>query len=67
MTVKSVDGFIVYGSVPNALCAFDDELGGQRNLQHGDKVKFSANLTPSDNDKKFGFFKRPTKAELVKA
>lgn len=39
----------------------------QRSLDKGDRVKFVAKLTPSDRDEKFGFYKRPTKAELLSA
>jgi hypothetical protein len=35
------------------------------NFEKGDKVVFTATVTPSSDDPKFGFFKRPTKARLV--
>lgn len=31
----------------------------------GQRVAFTATVTPSEDDSKFGFFKRPTKAEVV--
>jgi len=34
-------------------------------LKRGDKVRFIARLKPSDDDPKFGFFSRPTKAEVL--
>jgi hypothetical protein len=50
MTVKSEDGFLVWGTCPSALY---DKV-------RGDTVKFVATVTPSDTDSKFGFFKRPS-------
>lgn len=52
MLVKDDHGYKVWGSVPASL----------EQPQRGDRVTFFANLTPSDDDPKFGFFKRPTKA-----
>lgn len=43
------------------------EYETQRGLERGDKVEFYATLTPSDDDPKFGFFKRPAKARLLNA
>ena len=54
MTVKDARGFKVWGTVPTALT----------DAQVGDKVQFNAEVTPSDKDECFGFFKRPTKALL---
>jgi len=54
MTVKDAKGFKVWGTVPTALA--DAEVG--------DKVEFNAEVTRSDKDECFGFFKRPTKALL---
>jgi hypothetical protein len=64
MTVKSDEGWVCYGSVPSCLHLFQDGEA-QRGLKHGDLVKFSATLTPSDRDNKFGFFKRPTNAVRI--
>ena len=44
--VKTVEGFKVYGS----------RFGG---VEKGQEVDFTATITPSDRDTKFGFFKRP--------
>ena len=63
MTVKSVDGYVVWGSAPKSLWWNEDEA---KRLKVGDQVKFSATLEKSENDSKFGFFKRPSKAEITK-
>jgi hypothetical protein len=52
MTVKAADGWCVWGS------AFCD-------VKKGDKVRFWASVTVSEKDPKFGFFKRPTKGEVL--
>ena len=51
--VQADEGFKVYGS------RFD-------NVEKGDRVDFTATITVSDNDKKFGFFKRPRPGIPVK-
>lgn len=56
MTVKDDRGFKVWGSVPRAVSA-----------QKGARVTFSATVEKSDRDETFGFFKRPTNAELLEA
>lgn len=53
--IKTVEGWKVWGTLPAAI---DD-------VERGTKVQFDAKVTPSDDDPKFGFFKRPTKAALV--
>ena len=64
MLVRADDGWKVWGTVPSILEIFTDgEI--QRGLQHGDRVRFKAQVTPSDTDTKFGFFKRPTQAEVI--
>lgn len=55
MTVKTTAGWLAWGSVPAAL--YD--------VQKGVRVEFNAQITPSQKDSKFGFFKRPTKAKKV--
>ncbi len=47
-------GFKVFGTVPSNI-----------EIDKGTKVKFTANIKPSDDDAKFGFFSRPHKAEIV--
>lgn len=56
MVVKADQGFRVYGTAPDALLGA--ELKGAR-------VAFTATVEPSQDDPKFGFFKRPTKAERL--
>ena len=58
MLVQHADGWKLWGTVPSNL--FCD-------LKRGDEVEFSAKVTVSDNDPKFGFFSRPTKARLIEA
>jgi hypothetical protein len=55
MTVRDDRGFMVWGTVPAAI---DD-------VARGDHVKFVANITKSDRDDTFGFFKRPRKAVIA--
>jgi hypothetical protein len=51
MTVRDDRGFRVWGTQPRALFS----------AQEGDRVTFTATLSPSERDSTFGFFKRPTK------
>ena len=53
MTVLDDRGFKVWGSIPSGI-----------NPNVGDRVRFTATVEASD-DKFFGFFKRPVKAEVV--
>lgn len=53
-TVKSDEGFLVWGTVPSSV-----------SVERGDRVRFTAQVSPSDDDPKFGFYKRPTKAEVI--
>jgi hypothetical protein len=59
MLVRDDRGFKVWGTAPQAL--FDAEF------ESGDRVKFEALIAASDDDPAFGFFNRPTKAELLEA
>jgi hypothetical protein len=52
--VKHDDGWRVYGSEPSSVSA-----------NVGDRIRFDAMITVADDDPKFGFFKRPNKAEVV--
>lgn len=72
MTVKTDAGYLVWGSVPSALCSIpttisegEDSWETYKDVERGDRVRFTGTVTPSDTDKKFGFFKRPSKAELL--
>lgn len=61
ITVKSDEGFLVWGTAPSTILrdvGFDGELKGSR-------VRFTATVEPSEDDPSFGFYKRPTKAQLV--
>lgn len=49
MLVKADEGFKVWGSIPSGAT-----------WGKGDRVDFTATVTPKDGDPKFGFFKRPT-------
>lgn len=53
--VRDDRGFKVWGSLPYAISA----------AEIGDRLTFAAAVTPADEDPKFGFFKRPTKAQLL--
>ena len=55
MLVADDRGFRVWGSVPRSLAS----------VKRGDRVSFSAEVTPSDKDDKFGFYSRPTQARVV--
>lgn len=72
MVVKDDRGFKLYGTVPQAIIDAGAEsticLGEERwdyeDLK-GQRVTFSATVQASDDDDKFGFFKRPTMAALA--
>ena len=61
MLVRDDRGFKVWGSVPRSLsnAAYED-----RTTVKGSRVTFSATVEASEDDNKFGFYKRPTKAKL---
>jgi len=74
--VKTDDGNKVYGSVPthildDARWARSDqrftegELVTYREHLIGKRVRFAANFEVSKDDDHFGFYKRPTKAEVI--
>lgn len=54
MVVQHADGWTVAGTPPRGLDA-----------KKGDKVRFAAQVVPSRNDPKKGYFKRPTKPEII--
>jgi len=56
MLVQDDRGFKLWGTCPNAI-----------DPSRGDRVAFVATATPSDDDPKFGFFKRPAKAVVLDA
>lgn len=53
--IESADGWRVYGTVPAALL----------DCVKGDVVEFNATVERSDDDRHFGFYKRPTKPKFV--
>lgn len=55
MLVQDDRGFRVWGSVPASL----------EDAERESRITFTATVTASDKDAKFGFFKRPTKAEVI--
>jgi len=55
MVVRGDDGWAVWGTVPAA-------LGG---VAKGDRVRFVADVSRSENDSGFGFFRRPRRAEII--
>ena len=54
MLIQSVDGWKAWGTLPLAIC----------NVEKGAHITFVARFSPSTDDPKFGFFSRPTKAEV---
>lgn len=66
MIVRDDRGFRVWGSVPAALNEDEDGMVSiDTALEEGQRVTFTAAVTPSDDDASFGFFKRPTKASRI--
>lgn len=61
MLVRDDRGFKVWGTVPSSLseAAYEAET-----TVKGSRVNFSANVEASKDDNKFGFYKRPTQAQL---
>ncbi len=55
LLVKDDSGFMVWGTRP-----------AHTGVDRGDRLTFSAAVEPSQNDPKFGFYKRPTQAEVLK-
>lgn len=62
MIVKSDDGWKVWGTVPRSI-----EPDGLLEELKGKRVRFTAAVEAKASDPLFGFFKRPTKAEIVEA
>jgi hypothetical protein len=55
MLVVTSEGWKVWGTRPDAIWQ----------AEKGDRVRFTATVTPSEDDQLFGKFKRPTKAEVL--
>jgi len=58
MLVQDDRGFRVWGTVPSSLA--DDDVNRE------DRIEFTATVEQSPDDSKFGFFKRPTKARVLR-
>lgn len=56
--VQHESGYKVWGTVPNPI--FDD-------VEPGAVISFMAKVEVSKDDEKFGFYKRPTKPQVIKA
>lgn len=56
MLVRHDTGWKVWGSVPSSIVG---------TVARGQRVRFQAVIRPSNDDAKFGFFSRPTKAEIL--
>jgi hypothetical protein len=69
MLVRDDSGFKVWGSMPRKLREPEDENGQWLAAEElkGKRVSFTAAVEPSEDDQKFGFFKRPTKAKIEAA
>lgn len=61
--VKDDRGFRVWGTVPKAIRTHNDYDAENFGLA-GKRVTFEATLVRSDRDEKFGFSKRPSKAQI---
>lgn len=58
--------FKCHGTAPRSIARVDgDTPADDIDLAAGDRVEFTATLTPKDNDPTFAFWKRPTKARVV--
>lgn len=67
MVVVEADGNKVYGSVPRDISdyLYHNDENENRELR-GLKVKLTATVERSKNDENFGYYKRPSKASVVK-
>jgi len=64
MIVQHETGYKVWGTLPDSIAIVELKDGSQVSPR-GMKVKFTATVTPSDDDPKFGFFKCPKNAEIL--
>lgn len=73
IVVEHADGWKVWGTAPADVVLAAEQFSAKTyvsseetcELLKGKRVRFDCRITVSDNDSKFGFFKRPTKAELL--
>jgi hypothetical protein len=59
MLIKDERGFKVWGTAPNAL--WEEHTGSVKGMI----VEFNATVEVSDDDETFGFYKRPTKVNVI--
>lgn len=74
ITVKDDKGYVVYGTLPAKVeeaiiddfyeTVYDNDKDAKI-VFVGRRLQFTAALTPSKDDAKFGFYKRPTKPKLL--
>lgn len=74
ITVKDDRGFVVYGTIPSKIeeaiinnfyeTTYDNDKDALP-VFVGVRLQFTATLTASKDDSKFGFYKRPTKPSLL--
>jgi len=74
MVVKDDRGFKVWGTVPQTIidegvCQAQTKFGPDTSFDYdalkGQRITFTATVQASNDDDKFGFFKRPTKAAIA--
>ena len=53
MFVKTTEGYTLWGSVPKGL----------QDVKKGEEVAFTATISPSESDRKHGYFSRPARAK----
>lgn len=66
LLVRDDRGFKVWGSRPAMRTGVDEHgMNTYDCAEKGDRISFSAVVTVSDKDIKFGFYKRPTKGKML--
>ena len=65
MTVQAPSGQRYWGSVPSGLDNVQRKDSDEWGVRPGDVVRFKGTVAPSDDDPTFGFFKRPSNAEMI--
>ena len=61
MLLQDDRGFTAWGTIPKSI---NDERW-ECSIGKGDRVTFTANIKPSNEDNKHGFFNRPTKGSIL--
>lgn len=68
MLVRDDRGFKVWGTVPASILRIEKDGHVMEELPNkGERVTFTATIEPSKDDRLFGFFKRPSKAERLES